>query len=279
MRRRIRRHWKGTLGVHLGALVVAAFFACPLLWMLSTSFKKPNEFFTYPPHIVPASPTWANYRGVLTADFGRYFLNSFIVAGGTTVLALALAVLASYAFARLRFRGRRPLLGLLLVSQLVPLALILIPIYRLAQSLHLINSYIGLIVAYLTFALPVAIWLLYGFVGAIPRELEHAAMIDGHREIGAFFRVTIRLSLPGIAATGAFVFFAAWQDFMFALVFMTSNDHQTVPLGVLSFIGEHSVDWGRLMSASVLLMIPIFALFALVQRQFIAGLTAGAVKN
>jgi ABC-type glycerol-3-phosphate transport system permease component len=274
-----RRHWKTQLGVYVGVLAVIAFFSCPILWMISTSFKRPVEFFTFPPRLVPEDPTVENYTGVLTADFLRYFLNSFIAAGGTSVLALMLAILASYSFARVRFRGRNSLLALLLVSQLVPLALLLIPIYRLAQDLDLINTYGGLIVAYLTFTLPVAVWLLYGFVAAIPTELEEAAMIDGRSELGAFLHVTMPLALPGLAATGAFVFFAAWQDFMFALVFMTSDEKLTLPLGVLTFIGEHSVDWGKLMAASMLLMVPIFVLFALVQRQFIQGLTAGAVKG
>src|SRR5262249_16994198 len=143
------------------------------------------------------------------------------------------------------------------------------------KSLHLLNTHPGLMIAYLTFDLPVAIWLMRGFYVGIPRELEEAAQIDGATQFGAFLQITLPLAAPGILATAAYAFFMAWQDFMFALAFMSSNDMRTLPLGVLGYIGEHQTDWGKLMAASVLLMIPIFVIFAAVQRQFISGLTRG----
>ena len=265
--------------VGLFALLVAAFYGTPLLFMISTSVKLPEAVFTTPPTLLPRAITLDNYRAILGIDYVRFFFNSLVVAAGTTVLALGFGIGSSYAFSRLHFRGRKPLLISIILTQLLPLAVLIIPIYRIARSLGLLNTYPGLMMAYLTFNLPVAIWLMRGFYVGIPRELEDAAQIDGASAFQAFRQVTLPLAIPGIMATAAYCFFMAWQDFMFALVFMTDNDKRTLPLGVLSYIGEHQTDWGKLMAASVLLMIPVFAIFTLVQRQFVAGLTRGAVKG
>jgi ABC-type glycerol-3-phosphate transport system permease component len=265
--------------VGLFAVLVAAFYGIPLLFMISTSVKLPTAVFTTPPTLLPRAITFDNYHAILGLDYVRLFYNRLVVAAGTTVLALLFGIGSSYAFSRLHFRGRKPLLIAIILTQLLPLAVLIIPIYRIAHSLALLNTYPGLMVAYLTFDLPVAIWLMRGFYVGIPRELEDAAQIDGANAFQAFRQVTLPLAIPGIMATAAYCFFMAWQDFMFALVFMTDNDKRTLPLGVLSYIGEHQTDWGKLMAASVLLMIPVFVIFALVQRQFVSGLTRGAVKG
>ena len=265
--------------VGLFAVLVAAFYGIPLLFMISTSVKLPAAVFSTPPTLLPRAITFDNYHAILGLDYVRFFFNSLVVAAGTTVLALLFGIGSSYAFSRLHFRGRKPLLIAIILTQLLPLAVLIIPIYRIAHSLALLNTYPGLMVAYLTFDLPVAIWLMRGFYVGIPRELEDAAQIDGANAFQAFRQVTLPLAIPGIMATAAYCFFMAWQDFMFALVFMTDNDKRTLPLGVLSYIGEHQTDWGKLMAASVLLMIPVFVIFALVQRQFVSGLTRGAVKG
>jgi ABC-type glycerol-3-phosphate transport system permease component len=265
--------------VYLFALLVALFYGIPLLFMISTSVKYPDEVFTTPPTLIPSAITFENYTSVLSLDYVRFFWNSLVVAVGTTVLALLFGIGASYAFSRLHFTGRKPLLTAILLTQLLPLAVLIIPIYRVARSLQLLNTHPGLMIAYLTFDLPVAIWLMRGFYVSIPRELEEAAQLDGATAFQAFRQVALPLAVPGIIATAAYCFFMAWQDFMFALVFMSDNDMRTLPLGVLGYIGEHQTDWGRLMAASVMLMIPVFVIFALVQRQFVSGLTRGAVKG
>jgi ABC-type glycerol-3-phosphate transport system permease component len=274
-----RRRLAERAGLYALVVVVAAFFGVPLLFMLSTSVKTPAEVFTTPPTLVPHHLTLANYRAILNLDYLRFFWNSLLVATGTTALALIFGVFASYSFSRLRYRGRKPLLMGIILTQLLPLAVLIVPIYRVVKSLHLLNTHPGLMIAYLTFDLPVAIWLMRGFYVGIPRELEEAAQIDGATQLGAFLQITLPLAAPGILATAAYAFFMAWQDFMFALAFMSSNDMRTLPLGVLGYIGEHQTDWGKLMAASVLLMVPIFVIFAAVQRQFISGLTRGAVKG
>jgi ABC-type glycerol-3-phosphate transport system permease component len=265
--------------VYLLALLVAAFYGIPLLFMLSTSVKLPAEVFTTPPTLLPSRITFDNYTAVFSLDFVRFFWNSLVVAVGTTALALIFGIGASYAFSRLQFRGRRAMLAGIILTQLLPLAVLIIPIYRVARSLHLLNTYPGLMIAYLTFDLPVAIWLMRGFYVAIPKDLEEAAQLDGASPLQAFLHVTLPLAVPGITATAAYCFFMAWQDFMFALVFMSDNSMRTLPLGVLGYIGEHQTDWGKLMAASVMLMVPVFVIFAVVQRQFVSGLTRGAVKG
>lgn len=265
--------------VGLFAVLVAAFYGIPILFMVSTSVKLPDAIFTTPPTLIPRAITLDNYRAILGLDYIRFFVNSLMVAAGTTVLALLFGIGSSYAFSRLHFRGRKSLLISIILTQLLPLAVLIIPIYRVARSLGLLNTYPGLMMAYLTFDLPVAIWLMRGFYVGIPRELEEAAQLDGASPFQAFRHVTLPLAVPGIMATAAYCFFMAWQDFMFALVFMSDNTKRTLPLGVLSYIGEHQTDWGKLMAASVLLMVPVFVIFALVQRQFVSGLTRGAVKG
>ena len=260
-------------------LVTVAVFVGPILWMVSVALKSPQETFRFPPTFLPEWPTLENFAKALNPVFLRYALNSILVAGLTTALTLLFAVFSSYSFSRLRFRGRKPLLVIILLTQLLPLAVLIVPMFRIMSSLGMINTYPALIIAYLTFTIPVAVWFLRSFFHNIPYELEEAAMIDGCTRMRAFFSVILPLSLPGISATGSYVFFVTWQELLFSLAFMTSKDMRTLPLGVLDFIGEHVTDWGALMAASILVCVPVFVLFMFMQNQLIAGLTEGAVKG
>jgi len=254
-------------------------FVGPILWMVSVALKSPQETFRFPPTFLPEWPTLENFAKALNPGFLRYALNSILVAGLTTVLTLSFAVFSSYSFSRLKFRGRKPLLVIILLTQLLPLAVLIVPMFRIMSSLGMINTYPALIIAYLTFTIPVAVWFLRSFFHNIPYELEEAAMMDGCTRMRAFFSVILPLSLPGISATGSYVFFVTWQELLFSLAFMTSKDMRTLPLGVLDFIGEHITDWGALMAASILVCVPVFLLFIFMQNQLIAGLTEGAVKG
>lgn len=278
MKMSTRRLSSGVL-TYAGALIIAAFFVIPMLWMISTSFKSPAEIFTTPPHLIPHKIVLTNYIHALTPEFIQYFANSFIVAIVTTVLTLILAIFAAYSFSRLRFPGRKFMLILIIFTQLLPLAVLIISIYRVMHDLNLLDTYIGLVIAYLTFVLPVAIWLLQSFIAAVPKDLEEAAEIDGCTGFSAFIRILLPMAVPGIVATAAYVFFMSWQEFMFALTFMTSTSMRTLPVGIMGYIGEHSTDWGLLMAASVLIQIPIFIIFGLLQNKFVAGLTNGGVKG
>jgi ABC-type glycerol-3-phosphate transport system permease component len=274
-----RSHLLSRGGTYLGVVALAVFVLGPVVWLVTTSLKPRSEVFASPPRLLPSHLTFQNYGDVLTSDTLQFFLNSVIVCLGTTVMCVILSLLACYTLTRTGSRGRKPILIGVLVSQLLPQAVLLVPLYKAADTLGLLNSRFGLMVAYLTFTLPVAIWLLRGFLMAIPFDLEEAARIDGLSEFAAFWRVIVPLARPGIAAVGIYVFFMAWQDFMYALVFLTDNSKRTLPLGVLSLIGSHTIEWGQLMAVSALLLIPILLVFTFAQRYFIAGITAGAVKG
>jgi ABC-type glycerol-3-phosphate transport system permease component len=274
-----RRKATRQVGVYVAAAALAVFVLGPIFWLVTTSLKPRSEVFASPPKFLPGHLTFANYADVLTADTLQFFVNSVIVCLGTTVLCLAFSLLACFTLTRTGTRGRKPILVGVLVSQLLPQAVLLVPLYRAANTLGLLNSRFGLMVAYMTFTLPVAIWLLRGFLMAIPVELEEAARLDGLTEFGAYWRVIVPLARPGVAAVGIYVFFMAWQDFMYALVFLTDASKRTLPLGVLALIGSHTIEWGQLMAVSALLLVPILLVFTFAQRYFIAGLTAGAVKG
>lgn len=273
------RVFRSRLVSYGGALLLAVIVFGPLYWMINTALKPAGEIFSSPPLWFPDNPTLSNFSDTLDPIFLQYVGNSLLVATLTTLVCVLLALLASYAVSRPSGKSGKSVIVAVLVSQLLPPAVLLVPLYKTADSLGLLNSFPGLILAYLTFTLPVAIWLLHGFITSIPAELEESAQVDGLSSFRAYFTVIVPLARPGIAATAAYIFFTVWQDFMFALVFLTDQDMRTLPLGVLGYIGAYTVNWGQLMAASTMLLVPILVIFAFVQKQFIAGLTAGAVKG
>lgn len=274
-----RAHLLQRATVYLLVAVVIVGFLLPFTWMLSTAIKTTAEIFTFPPRVFPDNPTLANFEVALDPTFLRYGLNSLIVATLTTVVTLFFATLSAYAFSRLQFPGRKLWLSLIILTQLLPLAVLIVPMHRIMSSLGLLNSYPALIIAYLTFTVPVAVWFLRGFIAGIPVEIEEAAMIDGCTRFQSFVRVILPLSVPGMTATATYVFVLTWQELMFASAFTVTQDMRTLPIGVLDFIGERTTDWGGLMAASVLVCIPVLILFMFLQRWFIAGLTRGAIKG
>jgi ABC-type glycerol-3-phosphate transport system permease component len=259
-------------------LLVLILFLFPFFWMLSMALKPATEIFAFPPTPLPKRPTLQNFSVAIDPTFLRYGLNSFVVAVLTTVVTVPVALLSAYSFSRLRFPGRKHILTVIILTQLLPLVVLIVPIYQIMGDWQLLNTYLALIIAYLTFTVPVAVWLLRGFLVGIPVELEEAGQIDGCTRMGAFFRIVVPLTAPGISATATYVFFLSWQEFLFALTFMSGN-METLPVGVLSYIGEHTTDWGLLMAASTLVCVPVFVVFLVLQRQFIAGLVQGSVKG
>jgi multiple sugar transport system permease protein/raffinose/stachyose/melibiose transport system permease protein len=247
--------------------------------MVSTSFKTEPDQFRTPPTFLPKELTLANYKQALEPKFLRYFINSFIVTISTTIIVILIALFSSYAFSRLKFRGRKFLLKIIILTQLFPLIVIIIPIYMIFTKFRLINTYISLIIAYLTFTLPVGVWILRGFFKGIPYNLEEAAMVDGCTRLGAFLKIVLPLARPGISATAVYIFIVTWQEFMFALTFLTGEKMRTLPVGILDFIRQYGINWGGLMAASILITVPVFILFLILQRQFISGLTQGSVKG
>ena len=270
----------GTVFTYLLAALVFVFAVFPFLWMLMTSVKPNSEIFTRIPRLLPQHWSFQHYLAVFKyGGFGRYFLNSCLVALGTTVGSIIVGSLAAYAIARFRFPLRSVFLVLVLVVQMFPLVVLIIPLFIIMRRLHLLDTYAGLIVAYTTFTLPFGVWMLKGFFDSIPSSLEEAAMIDGCSRMSAFVRVILPVSAPGVAASSIYAFIGAWNEFMFAMTFINKEDMRTLPLGLQSFFGQFTVEWGPVMAASVVFTLPVLLFFLLVQKRLTTGLVKGAVKG
>jgi multiple sugar transport system permease protein len=260
--------------VGFGWLVVGAFML-PFLWMVLGSFKTTVDFLSYPP-VWLFQPTLENYRQVFADNaFARYVLNSLVVATGATLVGLLLGIPAAYALAR----WRRSAMGIvLLAARMAPGIAFLIPLFVLFLQFHLVGSYVSLIASHLIFTLPLTVWLMVGFIEALPVEIEQSALIDGCSVPGVLLRVVVPLTAQGIAATSILSFIASWNNFLFALVL--ANEHtKTLPVAVLGYIGYTSVQWGTLMAASSLITTPVLVLALCVQKYIVRGLVAGAVTG
>lgn len=271
--------WLAGLGSYVFIALVGIFVLFPFYWMVASSLKSTGDIFTIPPTWYPTHPTLAAY-GDLANDplFPRYFLNSVIVACSATLLALIVGSLAAFALARFRFRGSSILSTGLLLTQLLPQVALLVPLFLIWIKLHLYNTPLALILTYLVFALPVATWLLTSFFDSIPVDIEQQALIDGCSRLQSFYHVLLPLTLGGLAGTAIYVFLAAWSEFVFALTFISSDNLRTLPVGLSLFIGQHSSAWSDLMAGATVATVPVLVLFLSIQRFFVAGLTAGAVK-
>ena len=262
----------------IAAFVVFALF--PLFWTFKISVTPASLLYTEGQPLWPGTTTLANYFSVLRdSDFPRYFANSIVVSVSTAVLATMIASAAGYALSRLAFRGKAGVALLLLLTQTFPLVMVIPPLYRIMSVLHLTNTLIGLIVVYTAFNIPFASFLMQSFFDGIPRELEEAATIDGCTRSQAVVRVVLPLTLPGMGATVGFVFTAAWSELLFALMLINDETSKTFAVGLLTFIGKFAVDWGQMIAAAVLGLVPACLFFALLQRYLVAGLSAGAVKG
>jgi multiple sugar transport system permease protein len=277
----------GTLDVISGLwlIVLLAFAVIPMLWMLSTSLKGQFAALSQPPEWVPSHPTLDQYQTLLSPTgtigpvFLRYFLNSMIVSVTTTVLGVLIAVPAAYAFSRFQFPGRDVLFFAVLVRNMFPVVVFLIPLFILMRALHLVNTHLSLILTYMTFGLPLSIWLLKGFYDNIPEELERAARIDGASRFKAFWLIIMPLSSPGIIATAIYAFIGAWNEYVYALTFLNSESLLTLPVGLQHFFTEFATNWPGLMAAAFIMSVPVVVMFMLLQKQFVQALTEGAVKS
>lgn len=265
----------------LFAWTVILLIAFPLFWMIVTSLKPESELFTRPPTFFPSEYTLANYERLLfDTHFPTFFMNSSIVALGTTLLVIVVATLGAYSLVTFRYRGRRLLAQAVLFTYLLPSVILVIPLYLVMARLGLVNSLLGLVICYATFALPFALWLLRSFMTAIPIDLESAAMIDGASRIRAFIDVILPQALPGIISTALFTFIVAWNEYLFALVLINRQLSMTLPVGVFSvLINPHQIEWGLMMTASVMMSVPLIIAFSFLQKHLTRGFGAGAVKG
>lgn len=276
---RVRRTASWTLHYGLLALYVA-FALFPLFWLFKVSVTPNAILYSEGVRLWPSRISFEHYGSVLHhTDFPLFFRNSVIVSGLTAIFSTLCAAAGGYAFSRFGFRGKIWITGLLLITQMFPLVMIVAPIFRLLAPLGLTNSLTGLIIVYTAFNVPFAVFLMQSFFDAIPRELEEAARMDGAKRFRALLQIVLPLTLPGIAATLGFVFTAAWSELLFALMLNSSTDASTFPVGLLSFVSKFSVDFGQMMAAGVLALLPVCILFFLIQRYLVQGLAAGAVKG
>lgn len=286
-RRRPRRRRASGWGVAGWAFLalLLVFSVAPMLWMLVTSVKSQFAALQYPPDLLPRDPTFEQYARLLSptseegAQFLRYMLNSVWVSTATTVLGVGVAVPAAYAFARFRFPGRNALFFSVLFRNMFPAVVFLMPLFIMMRWMGLVNTHASLILTYLTFGLPLSIWLLKGFYDNIPVELEQAARIDGCTRFQAFWMVVMPLSAPGIIATAIYSFITAWNEYVYALTFLNDDRLLTLPVGLQRFFSEYATNWPGLMAASFIMSVPVVVMFLILQKYFVRALTEGAVKG
>ncbi len=259
------------------AIVLMGF---PVYWMITTSFKPKGDILSTNPTLLPRSFTLSNYVEAVTKEgFVRALINSLIVVFFTVTISLFVALFASIAVARMKFKGKRTYVATILLVQMLPLSALLIPIYLLLSRFNLTDKLSGVILTYLAFVLPFVIWTLRGFLVNIPAELEEAALVDGCTRPQAYRLVLFPLMAPGLVATAIFAFIQAWNEFLLAYIILSSQDNATMPIWLAGFTNRFGTDWGPLMAASTLTALPVVIFFTRIQDKIATGVTAGAVKG
>jgi len=261
-------------------LVVLA-IAFPLIWMVLTSLKPQSELFAIPPTLLPEEFVLEHYRRLLTeTPFLTYFRNSVFLAVGTTVLVIVVATLGAHSLVRFSYPGRERMARLVLFTYLLPSVVLIIPLYFLMIKVGLANTLFSLVIAYTTFALPYALWLLRSFMAAIPQDLESAAMVDGATRMQAFFDVILPQALPGVISTALFTAILAWNEYLYALVLINSDESRPLTTGVINMlVTSFNIEWSLLMAASVMMSVPLIVVFIFLQKYLTRGFGAGAVKG
>lgn len=267
-------------GAWMVILFLAAFAFLPLIVMVSTSLKPSNQIFQIPPRILPGQPTWEHYVNVLTdSNMPGAILNSILAAVLVSLATLMIGGAAGYAIARIRFRGSGSLSVALLLGQLLPVTVLLLPVFQVIAKLDLIDSIPGVALSHVTIILPLVTWMSTSTFRGVPIELEEAAMVDGCGRPRAVVRVVLPVAAPGIIALAIFAFLQSWNEFIFASVVTRSMDSKTAPVALTDFAGQFSTDWGATMAAATIISVPVTIAFLVVQKYFIRGMSAGAVKG
>ena len=280
MTARRRKELLAKAGIYVSLTAITLLLVFPFVWMVSTSLKNKSEMFSATPTLFPREITFENYRSMwVDYNFAPYLRNSLIVAVCTTLISLLVATFLAYGISRFKFRGKKVVFNLLILTQMFPLPLLIITIYAVFVRIGLIDSLMGLIIAYCTFAVPFATMMLKSYFDGLPLELEEAAAIDGCNPFSTIFRVVIPLSAPSIAAMGLFSFILAWQEFMMSLTLIRSPELRTLPVGITLMVGFRDIMWGPLMAGTVVVTLPVVVLFIYFQKYLISGMTMGAVKG
>jgi len=271
------------VGKYILLALIMAFTLGPFAWLLVSSFKPSEEIFRQVPTWYSPNFSLENYRwalGPLGANIGRFLSNAFLASSGTALMSMVFAALGGYSLARYRFPGHRVISVILLLAQMFQGPLIMVPWYRMAATLGILNTKLVLVLIYGTTTIPISVWLMSGFFRHVPRQLEEAALVDGCTRLQALVRIILPTAAPGLVATTLFAFVTAWNDFQYALILTSSDQAKTIQVGIselVSFMGMSN--WGGIMASGVLATLPIIVIFAYIQKYLIEGLTAGAVKG
>jgi len=264
--------------LYLGVLAVTLYSVFPIYWMALSSTRPQQDLFTKT-SLVPWPIDWGSYRSLLElTDYPRQFANSLIVALVTVTVTMVFSILIAYALTRLRFRGKTAIVAAMLFGYMFPPLMLAIPMFSLFNTLGLTDTLFALVGAHLAIALPLGVWLLWGFFKTMPLELEEAAMVDGCTRLQAFLRIVLPLSMPGLITVAIFSFLLSWGDYVFALILIMSDQNKTLPVGLASMLGSNDLRWGDIMAGATLIAIPLLILFTFLYRYFVAGLAAGALK-
>jgi multiple sugar transport system permease protein len=276
----MRRSWLDG-SVHYLVLAIASLFALlPFAWLLTTSLKTDGQIFATPPSLLPDPITFQHFDEIWTGgDMARFLTNSVIVAGGSTLIALAIGIPAAYGFARFRFRFGIALLIAIVIARMFPPVALVVPYFRGMRELGLIDTQLALIIAYVPIVLPLVVWILEGFFRDFPAELEEAAEIDGLGTLGILRRIVVPLAKPAVSMAALFGFLAAWNEFVLALALTRTPSAQTLPVGLAGFVTQFQTFWGQMTAAAVIYLAPVLLVTVLAQRGLVRGLTAGGVKG
>ena len=270
----------GNGGMLFASLLIAAIAVFPLLWGLSTALKPTAQILAYPPIWLPHPPTLDSFTQVWEqSNLPIYFRNSIWVTFASLVLSLFLAVHAAYGLARFNFRGKAALMVGLLATSMIPGIAILVPLYNLAVHTGLYNTHTAMIIVYAAWNIPMLVWLLKGFFESIPPELEEAALVDGCGRMRAFYLIVLPISRPGLLAGSIMAMMFVWNDFLISFTLAISDNKRLLPVGLFTFISNYGVEWGQLMAATVIALLPIMFAFFVLQRFLVQGLMSGAVKG
>ncbi|MTI61761.1 MAG: carbohydrate ABC transporter permease [Firmicutes bacterium] len=266
--------------LYLAVILVVFYSVGPIIWMFLSALRPRAEFFSMPPKILPDKWTLSNFKALfLETEFISFFLNSIYISIGTIIMTNIIGILAAYSLTRFKYPGRNFIVIFSLFAYMLPPVLLVIPLYLWVVKIGLANTLASLVIAYVALTLPYSIWLLRAFFKSIPYELEEAAYIDGCNRLQTIFYVILPMAVPGIIATTVFSFTYVWNEFLFALIFITSNSKKTFPVGLDSFVTEHDIYWEYILTGSVIVAVPAVIVFLFTQKQLIQGWGAGGVKG
>ena len=260
-------------------LLIAIFALFPILWGLSSSLKPTDQIIEFPPRLLPSEPTLEHYIRIFQDGALYYIGNSMLVSAATIALTISLAALGGYALARFDFRGRGAIMMMVIGVMSIPIASLLVPTFTLLSAVGLFDTRLGLVLLYSAYQLPAAMWMLYGYFMSLPVEVENAARVDGCSPLRTLWKVVLPLSKPGLVAAALFVLVFSWNDFVVAVTMTSSQETRTFPVAIYFYLGFYGREWGPLLAASLVSIVPIIAVFVFLQRYFMSGLTGGGVKG